>query len=322
MRKLWLTVIAALMVFAIAACGGKSSSLEKVTLVLDWYPNADHAGIFAAKYKGYFTDEGLDVTIQTPSDPTDIPKLVATGKADAGIYYQPDVLLARTAGLQIKAIASIVPVPLNSMQTLKSSGITSPAQLAGKTVGTPGIEADSIYLKTMLKKAGVDPASVNEVNVGFDLLPALLGEKVAATIGAYWNVEAVSSEMQGKPVNVIQLADWGVPTYNELVLVASDDSVKGKRDMLTRLVRAIVKGHQYAVDDPSEAVDFLVKESPDVERELAQRGVELLVKVWKATPAGRMDAKVWSDFAAFMYDNKLIEKQINATDAYTNDFVP
>ena len=307
----------------LAACGGGEEKLEKVILALDWFPNADHAGIYAAQAQGFFEDEGLEVELQVPGNPEDPPKFVATGRADFAISYEPDIILAKAEGIPITAVAAIVPVPLNSIQTLKSSGITSPAQLEGKTIGYPGIPANRVYLDTILRNVGVDPSSIVLVDVGFDLSPAMRGRQVDATIGTYWNVEAVLADLENYPVNIMHLEDWGVPIYDELVFVVSEESVKERKDMIHRFLRAVARGHQYAVEHPDEATDAVFDANPEMRRDLIDQGVQLLVPLWAGMqPFGQMDVEKWEAFVDFLYDNQLIANRPSLDTLLTNEFIP
>ena len=318
--------LACVAMLTLAACGGgNDGNKDKLVVALDWFPNADHAGLYVAQAKGFFGDEGLDVELQVPANPEDPPKFAATGRVDVAISYQPDVIQAKAEGLPITAIGAIVPVPLNSIQTLKTSGIASPKDLGGKKVGYPGIPSNEAYLQTVLKKAGVDPKSVQLVDVGFDLSPALRGKKVDDTIGSYWNVEAVQADLEGYPVSVFKLQDWGVPTYDELVFITSEkNATQSKaRDKLRRFLKAVARGHQYAADHPDEAIDAVAKANPEMEKELIARGVRLLVPVWaNMKPFGKMDTAKWEAFVRFLDDNKLIAKRPRMDTLLTNDLVP
>ena len=317
------TALAAVIVTALvlAVCGGDSER-DKVVVALDWFPNADHAGLYTAQAKGFFEDEGLDVELQVPANPEDPPKFVATGRVDIAVSYQPDVIQAKAQGLPITAVGAIVNVPLNSIQVLKDSGIASPADLAGKKIAYPGIPSNEAYLDTVLRKAGVDPASIELVNVGFDLGPALRGKRVDATIGSYWNVEAVEAELKGFPVNVFHLADWGVPRYDELVFIVSESAIQEKRDLIRRFLKASARGHQYAVDNPDEAIAAVAEANPEMERELIDKGVRLLAPIWaEMKPFGRMDPAGWQTFVDFLHERQLIEQRPAMDKLLTNDLL-
>ena len=174
-----------------------------------------------AEKLGYFADAGLDVSIQTPSDPAAPIKLVAAGQTDLAISYEPEVLLAHEQGLDVVAVGALVDRPLTSMIWLEKSGIKGVADLRGKTIATAGIPYQDAYLKTILARAKLSPGDVKTVNVGFGLLPAILGGKADAMLGGFSNVEGVDLRVRGKDPVVTPVDQLGVPTYDELVLVAN-----------------------------------------------------------------------------------------------------
>ena len=190
---------------------GAAGSAQQLTLMLDWFPNADHVGIYQALAEGDFAKADLDVHIQVPSDPATPLKLLAAGKVDAAISYEPEVLLARDQGLPLVSVAAIVQGPLTSIVSIGSKHITTPAQLRGKRVGDAGIPYQHAYLGTILARAGVPGSSVKEINVGANLVPAMLSGRVDATLGAYWNYEAIQLAQLHKHPNVIHMEDVGVP---------------------------------------------------------------------------------------------------------------
>ena len=222
-------------------------------MMLDYFPNADHAGIFAAKAAGLYEKAGLDVKIQTPPDPSAPLKLLRAGKADVAISYEPELLLARDAGADtLVAVGALVQVPLTSLMALPAAGVKSAQDLAGKRVGTAGIPYQSAYLKTILEKAGVDAGSVKETNVGFNLVPAMLGKKVDATLGAFWNYEGVDLARRGRKPVILRMEKLGVPTYDELILVARRESLdEAGASRLRRFLTATAAGHRLVRDDPA-----------------------------------------------------------------------
>lgn len=192
---------------------------EKISIALDWYPNANHAGLFLAQERGYFEDAGLDVELYTPSDPTVVLQTVGAGRDDFGISYQTDVLLARGEAVPVVSVAALVQHPLMGVMALESSGIARPADLAGKTVGYPGIPSQEAFLRTMLESDGASMDDVELINVDFNLVPAVISEQVDAVMGAYWTHETILAEQEGYPVTMLRVEEWGVPDYYELVLM-------------------------------------------------------------------------------------------------------
>jgi putative hydroxymethylpyrimidine transport system substrate-binding protein len=222
---------AVVLALGMAGCGGgdastgSASNPQPFSLDLDWYVNPDHAGIYTAIDKGFFIQAGLDVKPQVPSDPSAPIKEVAAGRADLAISYEPEVLLAADKGLDVEAVGAVVDSPLTSLISLPRGGIASAADLSGKTVGTAGIPYQSDYLETTLQAAGVSPSSTKEINVGLNLLPALIGGRVNAILGGFRNIEGVDLRLRGLDPRVVPVDELGVPTYDELVLVARKSTV-------------------------------------------------------------------------------------------------
>ena len=324
----YLIAVAAMATLALIsmACSTEEEAVP-VKLALDWYPNANHLGLFIAKQKGYFEDEGLDVTMYTPSDPSTVLQTVASGSDNFGMNYQPDVILARNEGVPVVSIAAVVQHPLNSVMALESSGITRPSQLAGKKVGYPGIPTNEPLLDTMLKADGVAGglAEVELVNIGFNIGESLITEKVDAAVGAYWTHESILLENQGHPVNVMKMQDWGVPDYYELVLVTSEDYLEENRDVAERFVRAIKKGFEEAISDPQAGVDILVEENPgEIDEGIDRPGADLLVPQWQLPGGGgfgTQESGRWQSFVDWMKQQGMIDGGFAAADAFDADLV-
>jgi putative hydroxymethylpyrimidine transport system substrate-binding protein len=328
------TLIAAalLLAAALTGCGEKAEPsgnepprLEPFTVMLDYFPNADHAGIFAAKEAGLYAKAGLDVKIQTPPDPSAPLKLLQAGKADVAISYEPELLLARDAGADtLVAVGALVQKPLTSLMALPSGGVTSAKDLAGKRVGTSGIPYQSAYLKTILEKAGVDPGSVKETNVGFNLVSAMVSKKVDATLGAFWNYEGVQLAPR-KPV-ILHMEDLGVPTYNELILVARRESLDAAgASRLRRFITATAAGHRMIRDDPSIGVDALLKADKGLDRGLQEAAIKATLDVFFPSddhPWGWMEPVDWANYERWMRANQLLKRPPSEAPPLTNEFLP
>ncbi len=310
---------------ALAACAkGTGSGAAGATLMLDWYPNADHAGIYGALAQGYFRAHGLDLTVQTPSSTTEQVKLVAAGKADLAISYEPDVLLARAQGIPVRAIFALVQEPLNCVIALRSLGLTHPAQLQGKKVGTSGTPGDTAILDSIVRADGGDPARVQNINVGENLVSSLLAGKVDAIVGGYWNWEAVQIAQAGHPVTVLHLQDWGVPIYDELVAIASEEGVARRPQMLTAFAAALAQGTAWARAHPSQALAALLKANPSLSRPLVQQSLADLAPAWTAQSPryGYMSAAAWQSYATWMLKEQLLTRAVDISGAMTDQFVP
>jgi putative hydroxymethylpyrimidine transport system substrate-binding protein len=321
----------ALLLAALAAgCGEKEDVLEpgeprRLTLMLDYFPNADHAGIYAADANGDFADAGLDVTIRQPPDPAAPIKQVAAGRVDLAISYEPEVLRARDQGLRVVSVGSVVRKPLTSIISLPNAKIRTPADLAGKTVGTAGIDYQSAYLRTILVDAGVDPSTVTERNVGFNFTPALLTGRVDATLGAFWNYEGTQLRLDGRKPRIVRMEQAGVPTYDELVLVANESALERDGGAIRSFVSALARGTRQLARDPDTGVQALLEANPDLDPKLQRAVVEVTLPLFlpvDGRPFGWQAPGEWQAFAAWMRENRLLTEIPDAGGAFTNEFLP
>ena len=325
-------VAAALCLVALAAagCGERKERTspghpQQLQLMLDFFPNADHAGIYAAQADGRFKQVGLDVKIRTPSDPAAPIRQVAAGRADLAISYEPEVLRARNKGLKVVSVGALVQRPLTSIISLPPAGISTPADLTGKRLGTAGIDYQHAFLQAILRHAGVSPSSVKERNVGFNLVPALLTKKVDAILGGYFNYEAVDLKLRKKKPHVIVVDRAGVPTYNELVFVTSEKNAKREGDAIRSFLGAVARGTRDLRGHPGD-VGPLLAANPDLDAKLQRASVKILLDQHlfdppKGRPFGYQDPAAWNAFAAFMHGAGLIRAS-NASGAFTNARLP
>ena len=296
----------------------------KVTVALDWYPNANHAGLFLAQQRGYFAAEGLAVELYTPADPTVVLQTVGAGKDTFGISYQTDLLLARAQGVPVVSVAALVQRPLMGVMSLEDHGITRPRDLVGKTVGYPGIPSQEAFLATMLESDGARPEDVELVNVGFDLVPAVVSGRVDAVMGAYWTHETILAAREGYPVDLMRVEDWGVPPYYELVLTASEETVRQRPDTIRAFLRAMQQGYADAIADPEAAIAALASASPELDRAVEAEGLALLAPAWTdgVTTFGTQAPERWRAYAAWMVERNLIPPELDVAAAFTTALLP
>ena len=331
-NKIFTLTFFLLLLFVTAVCGNDNvlesesfndKKLNNVTLALDWYPNSNHSGFYMAKANQYYAQRGLAVDIFTPANPEDVLKTVGAGKDDFGVSYQAEVLLARAQGIPVKSIAAMVQHPLNSIMVLKDSGISRPAHLEGKKIGVTGIPFEEALFLAMLEYDGINPEDVTIVNVGFDLGPALLGGKVDAIVGAYWTHESIAMESQGYEINVLRMEDWGVPDFYELVLVASEETLRNRPKLVEAFLSGTKEGFKDVIVDSEKAVDVLISFNPEVNRTLEIKGMELLGPLWFEgdTLFGTQNATRWATLSDWMKEKGLLSKDVDHEEAFTSEFV-
>lgn len=329
MRRLPLLAVAALLLLALAApgCGEREETLgptgeRKLELMLDWVPNPDHAGIYAAKGRGFFDNVGLDVQIRRPADPSAPIKQVAAGRVDLAISYEPEVLRARAEGQKVVSVAAIVPQPLASVVSLPPDDVPDAAALRGKKVGMTGIDYQDAFLDQMLERANVDPASVERVRVGFDLQKALLTKKVDATLGGFENVEVVELNLKGKRPTHFTVDEAGIPPYNELVLVTSESTLREKRDEIRSFIGALARGTRLAEQQPEVAAQYLTQANRELDRRLQLEGTKQTPFSPPAgKPFGYQDPDAWKRFAEFMRTSGILKQDPQVDEAFTNELL-
>ncbi len=270
MRRVAALLAAVIAALGLAACGddgAEPGAPAGATLVLDFQPNAVHAGLYAAQARGYFEDEGIDLEIQQPSGTADGAKLLAAGRADFAILDINDFGIARERGLDIVAIAAIVQTPLASVIAADRDEIRTPADLEGKTIGVTGVPSDDAVLDTILAEGDVDPDSVTRQTIGFESVPLLAAGKVDAAT-AFWNAEGVELKRQGIPTREFRVDEFGAPRYPELVVATTtDNSPRRNDDVSCRVLRGLAVGYRMLATDPEGALEDLMSESPGLDRE-------------------------------------------------------
>jgi len=325
-------ILALSLALTLAACGAKqdvisASETKPFPVVLDFFPNADHAALYAAIAHNDFREVGLDVRPQVPSDPSAPLKLLAAGKADMAISYEPELLLARDQGLKLVSIGALVQRPLTSIIALPGQHVSKVADLAGKTVGTAGIPYQAAELRTALQTAGVSASKVKEVNVGFNLVPAMLSGKVAATLGGFWNYEAIQLQRLHKHPVTIPIDRAGVPQYDELVLVVREDEAHTRGQDLRAFLQALTRGEREVRADPAAAAAYVVKANPSLDPKLQLASIEQTLPAALPAEAGKpfgwQSPPAWASFGSWMLSHALLQHDPNAgLPPFSNEFLP
>jgi putative hydroxymethylpyrimidine transport system substrate-binding protein len=287
-----------------AAAPAVAQDTQKVTILLDWFVNPDHAPLVVAKEQGYFTDNGLDVELVAPADPNDPPKLVAAGQAEVAVGYQPQLHLQVAEGLPLKRVGTLVATPLNSLVTLTDSGIDTLADLKGKTVGFSVGGFEDALLGTMLNSVDLSLDDVTLVNVNFALSPALLSGQVDAVIGSFRNFELNQLAIEGAEGRAFFPEEHGVPPYDELILLANAD--RADDPMIGQLLDAVERGTQYLINHPDESWQLFIKAYPDLDDELNRRAWADTLPRFALRPAA-LDKGRYERFAHYLKDQGMIE---------------
>jgi putative hydroxymethylpyrimidine transport system substrate-binding protein len=281
-----------------------AAAADKLTLMLDWFVNPDHAPIIVADQLGYFERAGLDVEIVAPADPNDPPKLVAAGEADVAISYQPQLHIQVDQGLPLSRIGTLVATPLNCLVTLETGPVQKITDLEGRKVGFSVGGFEDALLKGMLGHHGLGLDDVELVNVNFALSPALLSGQVDAVIGAFRNFELNQLALEGHPGRAFYPEEEGVPSYDELIFIANNAILADPR--LARFVDAIEAGTLYILNHPKESFELFIKGRPELDDELNRRAFADTLPRLALRPAA-LDTGRYARFAKFLEAQGLIK---------------
>ncbi len=293
-------------VFALAALAAPARAADKLTLILDWFVNPDHAPLIVAQERGYFKEAGLDLAIEAPADPNDPPKLVAAGRYDLAVSYQPQLHVQVHQGLPLVRIATIVATPLNTLLVLEKGPIKSPADLKGRKVGFSVAGMQEVALGAMLAKHGLSMKDVSLVNVNWSLGPSLASGQVDAVIGGYRNFELNQMAIAGHPGRAFYVEEHGVPPYDELIVVAN--KAKLGNPAHRRFIDALERGAQYLVNHPDESWTLFIKGRKELDDELNKRAWRDTLPRFAMSP-GALDQNRYRRFAAFLQERGLIDRQ-------------
>jgi NitT/TauT family transport system substrate-binding protein/putative hydroxymethylpyrimidine transport system substrate-binding protein len=279
--------------------GAEPGASEEATLVLDFQPNAVHAGIYAALAEGLYSDRGVDLEVREPSASTDAPKLLAAGRADFAIMDINDVGIARERGAELAVVAPIVQRPLASVIAADADAVKRPRDLAGATVGVTGLPSDEAVLDSVLESDGVDPDSVDRVTIGFEAVPALAAGRIDAAT-AFWNAEGVALQRQGIDTREFRVDEFGAPRYPELVVVAEQALKEEDPELVDDLRLGIADGYRSVVQEPDAALDALIAQTNGLDRAEQEAQLDALRAVDAFHPAGELvpeHVEAWLNWA-------------------------
>ncbi|MBL8704867.1 MAG: ABC transporter substrate-binding protein [Rhodospirillales bacterium] len=294
-----------LLAAALALAAPNAHAADKLSLILDWFVNPDHAPIIVAAQKGYFAEAGLEVEIVPPADPSDPPKLVAAGRADLAVSYQPTHQIQVGQGLPLVRIATLISTPLNSIVVLKDGPIKSIKDLKGKKVGFSVAGTEEAILGTVLAKHGLSLKDVEMINVNFALGQALAAGRVDAVTGAYRNFELNQLAIEGRPGRAFYVEEEGVPVYDELIVVANKAKLADPK--LRRFVAALERGVMFLINNPDESWTLFIQRHKDLNDELNKRAWRDTLPRFDKRPAA-MDNGRYERFAAFLKEKGLVKE--------------
>ncbi len=281
---------------------------DKITLLLDWFINPDHGPVIIANEKGIFKEEGLEVQIIPPANPSDPPKLVAAGKADIAISYQPQLHMQVHEGLPVIRIGTLVATPLNCLLVLKDGPIKQLSDLKNKKVGYSIVGMEQALLSAILKKANINKDEVEYINVNWSLSPALMSKQVDAVIGAYRNFELNQMEIEGVEGKCFYIEEEGVPPYDELIFIVNNQNINKK--MLIKFLSAIEKATQYIINHPEESWKIFANSSKELNNELNKKAWFDTIPRFALRPAA-LDKGRYNRFEEFLYVEGLINKKLS-----------
>lgn len=317
-------------IMMLSGCGSSKKSegeegLEKVKVILDWTPNTNHTGIYVAKEKGYFKDLGLDVEIIQPSEGSSL-QLVSAGKGDFAITYQEDLTYARTSDspMPVKAIATIIQHNTSGFASPKEKNIKTVKDFEGKVYGGFGGPSEKAILQAVMEKAGADFSKLTTVDVGTE--DFFIATK--NNLDFEWTFEGwtnISAKLRNFDINYIPLRELDERLdYYTPIIASSESTLNEKSDMVKKFMEATSKGYEFAINNPEESAEILVKEVPEIDKDLAVESQKFLAKEYKsdANRWGEMKDSIWDNYTQFMLEYKLINKDMKASEAYTNEFLP
>ncbi len=297
--------------------------LEEVTVVLDWTPNTNHTGLYVAADKGYFEEEGLDVEIIMPGE-AGADQLVASGQAEFGVSYQESITEARIQDIPIVSIAAVIQHNTSGFASVKDKNITTPKDFEGKSYGGWGAPVEKAVLDSIMKQEDADVEQVEIVNIGdADFFTAM--EQGIDFAWIYYGWTGIEAELREEPINMVYLTDYSEKLdYYTPVLATNEKMIEENPETIEKFLKAVSKGYQLAIDHPEEAADILLAAVPDLDPELVKASQEWLASKYQddADRWGEQKLEVWENYATWMYDNGLLEAELDSEQAFTNGFLP
>ncbi|MFE4810294.1 ABC transporter substrate-binding protein [Peribacillus simplex] len=322
--------------FLLAGCGAGGTNekeeasknegnekLKKVSVVLDWTPNTNHTGLYVAKEKGYFKEQGLDVEIIMPGE-AGADKLVASGKSEFGVSYQEGITQARVQGVPIVSVAAVIQHNTSGFASPEAKNIKTPKDFEGKTYGGWGSPVEKAIIDSLMKKENADVNKVDIVNTGdTDFFTSVKRDIDFAWI--YYGWTGIEAELRNEKLNMVYLTEYSDKLdYYTPVLTTNEKMIKEDPETVKAFVQAASKGYQFAIKNPDDAADMLIKSAPDLDAKLVKKSQEWLADKYQddAPRWGEQKLEIWKNYSDWMTENKLLEGDFDPEKAFTNEFLP
>ncbi len=326
MKKIFMFLVLMTLVL-IAGCANQEPSapqgLEKTSVLLDWTPNTNHTGVYVAQQLGYFDEEGLEVEIVLPGTGSAV-QLVASNQADFAFSYQEEVTIARTQGLPIIAVAAVIQHNTSGFAAPTDRNINNPSDFENKRYGGWGSPAEEAMLKALMNGAGADFSTVEMVNIGSaDFFSSVQRDIDFAWI--FWGWTGIEAGLRDIPLDFIPLKDYNEALdFYSPVLVANEAVIGDNPDKTQRFLRAVSRGYEYAILHPQEAAEIMMQMVPELNRELVMESQTYLAGEYQSDAVrwGEMSENRWESYAAWMYSQGLIDKPLEAKEAFSNRYLP
>ncbi len=320
------SAIAAFLVMATVA-GAKAAEMDKINFALNWVPGPQHTEFVVAKYSGFFEAEGLDVNMHPPAAATDPIKLVASGQDQLGISYAGDIIGARAQGVPIVSIAAIHRKTTLGLSSRPEDHLTKPKDIEGKIIGLTPMPNNRAMFWDFVAKNGIDKSKLQIVTVQFNGPTVVAAKKVDLTDTVSWYELGTYKQITGAYPDYMQFTDYGVQDGYYFCIIASEELLKTKPDLLRRFNTAVLKAEQWTVEHPEEARKVLLAHVAEVSEEFATQSRSIIDKIVRdeATAKnglGWQDPELWAKMAAWYYDQKVVDKKIDSAVAFSNAVLP
>ena len=297
--------------------------LTKISVMLDWTPNTNHTGLYVAKEKGYFAEQGLDVQILQSGDPGPA-QLIAAGQIDFGVSYQEEVTNARAAGVPLVSLAAVIQHNTSGFASLKEADLISPKSLEGKRYGGWGSPAELAVIEAVVKNDGGDPAKVKNIDIGAADFFSIVGKEVDFT-WIFYGWTGIEAELRNVPLNIIMLKDYDKALdYYTPTIVTNEKTLAERPELVKKFMAATAQGYEFAIKQPDEASQILLKHAPELDAALVKASQKWVSAQYQADASqwGWQEKEVWTRYAVWMYERKLLTQMVDVDKAFTNEFLP